>query len=243
MLISVHSVVFNEKMNPTRSAFRKIKVVSHKLLSIRRKRLHRIISVRPNYQIVNQLSENSIVVDLGTGEDADFSQDLIHRFGLRIFGFEPTRKHHDKLDAIVERTKGHFKYFKYAIADADEKRIFFESLTNVSGSFFKDHINVKRDRICSYEVNAIRLDTMFDILKIDHIDLLKMDIEGEEYSVFASANVGTLKKIDQIVVEFHHDTIDRFSSADTERVVRALETDGFEPYTEDYTNYLFFRTQ
>jgi FkbM family methyltransferase len=198
--------------------------------------------VKPNYQIVNKLNEKSIVVDLGTGEDADFSQDLIQRFGLRVFGFEPTRKHHDKLDSVVRRTKGHFEYFKYAIADTDEKRIFFESLTNVSGSFFKDHINIKRDKIRSYEVSAIRFDRIFDILKIDHVDLLKMDIEGGEYAVFASASVVTLRKIDQIVVEFHHDTIDRFSLADTDGVIHALENVGFESYTEDYTNYLFFRT-
>ena len=230
-------------MNSTRIALRKIKVVFHKLLSIRGKRRYNIISVKPNYQIVNKLNENSIVVDLGTGEDADFSQDLIQRYGLRIFGFEPTRKHHGNLDSVVEKTKGHFKYVKYAIADADGKRIFFESLTNVSGSFFKDHINIKRDKIRSYEVDAIRFDRIFDILGIGNIDLLKMDIEGGEYAVFASANVVTLGKIDQIAVEFHHDTIDHFSLADTNRVIRALETVGFESYTEDYTNYLFFRMQ
>jgi FkbM family methyltransferase len=182
-------------------------------------------------------------VDLGTGEDADFSQDLIRKFGLKAFGFDPTRKHHVKLDTVVERTNGRFKYYKYAIAANSQKKIFFESFENISGSLFKDHINVKNDEIRSYEVKTIRIDEIFGILKTDHIDLLKMDIEGGEYEVLASLNNVTLKKLDQIVVEFHHDTVDRFCLTDTQRAIRSLEDAGFKSYSEDYINYLFFRAK
>lgn len=199
-----------------------------------------IISVKP-YWVVNKLSEHSIVVDIGTGPEADFSQNLMRRYGLKAYGFDPTRKHHPHLEFIVKKMNGLFKYYKYAISDANGTKTFFESFENVSGSFFRDHINVTKDTIRSYDVRTITLDTIFDILNIDHIDVLKMDVEGEEYLVLSSVSDTTLKRIDQIVVEFHHHCVDCFSVALTRNVIQILETAGFKPYTTDYINYLFFR--
>lgn len=228
-------------MNFSRKVVRKFQAHLRTIFSIPKEKKYNIISVKPHYKIVDRLHEHNIVVDLGTDEDADFSQDLTRRFGLKAYGFDPTKKHHPNLESIVKKTKGRFKYYKCAISDSNGTRPFFESLRNISGSFFNDHINVKQNAIRSYVVKTIKLDTVFDILNLDHVDLLKMDIEGEEYSVLTSVHEATLKKIDQIVVEFHHDSIDRFSIADTRNIIRILETAGFRSHTTDHISYLFFR--
>lgn len=228
-------------MNLIRKVVRKFQAHLKMMFSIPKEKKYNIISVKPHYKIVDKLNDHSIVVDLGTGRDADFSQNLIRRYGLKAYGFDPTKKNHPNLDSIVKKTKGLFKYYKYAISDTNGTKTFFESLENISGSFFNDHINVKRDAIRSYDVQTIRLDTIFDILNINHIDLLKMDIEGEEYSVLSSVSDATLKRIDQIAVEFHHHCIDHFSVADTRNIIQILENAGFISHTTDYINYLFFR--
>lgn len=160
---------------------------------------------------------------------------------MKAYGFDPTLKHHPRLDSVVEKTEGHFKYYKYAISDTNGTRPFFESIENVSGSFLNTHINVKQDTIRSYDVETVTLNKIFEILNVDYIDLLKMDIEGEEYSVLASAPDSVLRAINQMVVEFHHDIIDGLTIACTRNVVRMLKTAGFRSHTTDYVNYLFFR--
>ena len=92
-------------MNLIRKVVRKLQAYLRTIFSIPKEKKHNIISVKPHYKIVDRLDEHSIVVDLGTGEDADFSQDLTRRFGLKAYGFDPTKKHHPNLDSIVEKRK------------------------------------------------------------------------------------------------------------------------------------------
>jgi FkbM family methyltransferase len=219
----------------------KIVLLVNRLLSIYIERKFKIISIKPTYKIVDRLNENSIVVDIGTGEDADFSQNLIKKYQLNAYGFDPTRKHHSSLDSVVEKSNGHFTYYKYAVSNRTSTKTFFESLKNRSGSFFDDHVNIKNDATLSYSVKTISIDSIFDILKIGRIDVLKMDIEGEEYSVLSSLPISILKAIDQLIVEFHHDTITRFKFKHTEDTIKILKTAGFIYHTVDNVNYLFFR--
>ena len=210
-------------------------------LAIPKEKNHNIISIEPTYKIVDKLTNHSIVVDLGTGEDADFSQNLINKYGLKAFGFDPTTRHHSSLDSVVKKFNGRFVYYKYAISRRVGKKTFFESSENRSGSFFDDHSNIKKDVILSYVVETIGLASIFDILKTRKIDVMKMDTEGEEYSVLSSSPTSILKAIDQIIVEFHHDTVNRFSFKHTQNIIRILEAAGFAWHTVDYVNYLFFR--
>jgi FkbM family methyltransferase len=161
-------------------------------------------------------------------------------YGLRAYGFDPTRKHHAHLDSIVNETNGKFKHYRFAISDTDESRVFYETLDNVSGSFFSDHENIRRDTTRSYEVRTITLDGIFDLLGVDQIDIMKMDIEGGEYSTLSAVSKATFRKIDQMAVEFHHHCVNQFSFKNTKDIIQTLQAVGFESYTTDSINYLFF---
>jgi FkbM family methyltransferase len=212
----------------------------NRILSIYIERKYKIISIKPAYKIVDNLNENSIVVDIGTGEDADFSQNLIMKYRLNAYGFDPTVKHHSSLDSVVEKSNGHFKYYKYAVSKESSTKTFFESLDNRSGSFFDDHVNIKNDTTSTYNVRTIGINAIFDILEIERIDVLKMDIEGEEYSVLSSLPISILKAIDQLIVEFHHETVTRFKFKHTQDMIKIMEAAGFIYHTVDNVNYLFF---
>jgi len=202
--------------------------------------LHDIIFIKPCY-FIKKLSSNSIAVDVGTGPDADFSQALINMYGLKSFGFDPTTKHHKDLDILEKESKERFRYYKYALADKKEVKLFFESEQNISGSFLSDHINVKNGIKKKYEVECITVDDIFDIIGIKNIDLLKIDLEGEEYSVLNFINRTTLDRIGQLIVEFHHNSVEHFNFNDTKMIVKRLEDYGYAYFTRDCTNFLFFR--
>ena len=217
-----------------------------KILRELRRRLQRrwfhLVFVEPDYWIRNSLRESSIVVDCGTGDSADFSQNLIQRYGGKCYGFEPTQKHHLLLDKVVQRNKGLFQYFPLAISDGNGIQKFFESDRNISGSLLDDHNNIVNDPVISYDVETIKLDKIFDFIGLDRIDLLKLDIEGEEYPVLWSVSKDSLQRIEQIVVEFHHFCVEIYSQKDTSKVVMRLKDFGFRSFTNDGRNYLFFRT-
>jgi FkbM family methyltransferase len=201
----------------------------------------RIVPVPPVYYIVDKLTANSVMIDLGTGADANLSQGLIARYGLRSYGFDPTRKHHPHLDTVVARTGEHFQYYPYAISGMSGIHRFFESQENVSGSFSADHSNIQCDTVVAYEVQAITLTEVFGLLELEQVDLLKMDIEGEEYSTLQAVEPALIRQIDQLIVEFHHHCIDHVTLADTKAAVQRLVEIGFRPYTVDGVNYLFFQ--
>ncbi len=62
--------------------------------------------------------------------------------------------------------------------------------------------------------------------KIDHVNLLKMDIEGIEFELFGSESFAKIApKIDTIVGEIHS-----YSGRNPMQLVDALKTNGFEFY-------------
>lgn len=89
------------------SSIRLIERKFHDIFTYERTK-YNITSVKP-YWIVNDLSKHSIVVNVGTGPEADFSQNLIRRYGLKAHGFDPTIKHHPNLENIVKKMNGFFK--------------------------------------------------------------------------------------------------------------------------------------
>lgn len=82
-----------------------------------------------------------------------------------------------------------------------------------------------------------RISILMSELGHDHIDLLKMDIEGTEYEVIAEILSNKIP-INQILVEFHH----RFPGIGMEKTlcaVAALRSAGYQlfhvsPWCEEY---------
>ena len=200
-----------------------------------------IISVDPCYHVRGPLREGSLVVDCGTGFDANFSQAMIASFGARCVGFEPTRKHHESLDRIVEQTAGRFTYHKRAMAAAAGPLRFFESVASVSGSFMTGHIHVRRDETTTYHVATTSIDGIFELLNVERIDVLKLDIEGAEYEVLESVSHAALDRVGQLIVEFHDHCVPECTPGRTRAIIDRLRSAGFRVFGWDGIDFLFFR--
>ncbi|MES2983429.1 MAG: FkbM family methyltransferase [Verrucomicrobiota bacterium] len=67
------------------------------------------------------------------------------------------------------------------------------------------------------------MDSILDEYNVSHVDFLKVDCEGGEYSIFDSVSTETLSRISKIAMEFH----ELHPSHDHRRIVQRLREAGF----------------
>jgi FkbM family methyltransferase len=195
----------------------------------------------PNYVFLENFSEDSTVIDIGCGFEAELSQYLIKNYRIKnAYGVDPTKKHAPALKQISEKYGDRFIHLQYAVADRETDLEFFETLEQESGSLFSDHKNILHDSIRKYTVKAITLEKLLRIVDRDKVALIKIDIEGMEFPLFNTINPELLKKFDQIFVEFHHYSVGSYRKRDTLRIVKKLEDCGLKSFTLDTINYLFY---
>jgi FkbM family methyltransferase len=94
-----------------------------------------------------------------------------------------------------------YSYNKAVFDDREEIKI-FRNEGNTGAS------SVKRDLEDHYSVSCIRLSEFLNENSLEHVDLLKLDVEGAEYEIIRDVEC-CLDRIDQIVVELHSRDLSR----------------------------------
>lgn len=119
-----------------------------------------------------------------------------------VYAIEPSLGHFTNLAHMVKFNRlTNVKPHKLAIANQDKKLKFFH---NKNKTMYSLSQSVEDKSTPPELVDCVRLDTLFKMLKIKKVDLMKLDIEGAEAEVFGGdgfANVAD--KIDTIVYETH----------------------------------------
>lgn len=155
-----------------------------------------------------------IVYSFGVGKDIRFETDLLRRFDCNVYCFDPTPK--SKQWICDQQLPEGLTFYPWGIADFDGTASF---------ALPEGH-NVSYVMSESGDTGTVkRLTTIMQELGHDHIDVLKIDIEGAEYSVLEDIAASNLS-IGQILVEFHH----RYSSATLEQTrsaIALLESQGY----------------
>lgn len=228
-------------LNVFKRIFRKIIRESKFYLRIIEAKKAGIAFAKPNYIYLDVFDESSIIIDVGCADDADFSVYTIEKYGLRAFGVDPTLKHAESLRMLEEKTNGRFKHLQLAVSSVEGPVVFNESSENVSGSLCSDHFNVLNDTCRSYEVEAVTLEGLIQKVGAEKVDLLKLDIEGAEYDLLSKITEDDLSPFRQIFIEFHHHALESFSKRDTKAIVKSICEKGFDSFTLDDHNYLFFK--
>ncbi len=147
--------------------------------------------------IPDSLSPDSKIISVGIGEDITFDLSIIHKYNCNVFAYDPTPKVKQFLKN--QELPPNFIYHNIAIGDCDGKLVFFppDNKDNVS------HTAIKRNNDSGVEVVSNKLSTIMSRHGFSEIDLLKIDIEGFEYSVIDNI-INENVKIKQLLVEFHH---------------------------------------
>lgn len=148
-----------------------------------------------------QLGPESIVVDFGANQ-GEFSRKIAQRYGLRAFGVEANPELYEKLKVVEAdpANNGRVRFFHYAISDKDDPVELHLSSESTTSSIASSGVPGARGTTI---VQGRTLATFVREIGVDHVDLLKCDIEGAEVGMFRSTSDDLLRRIGQITIEFH----------------------------------------
>lgn len=183
------------------------------------------------YVNTDLLNQDSIVYSFGIGKDISFDLSCIKKHGCKIFAFDPTPKSIQFIE--VEQPPKVFQFFDYGIcaSQSGEKTFFLpENPKATSGSLETiEQVNCQN----AIKVQMKQFNDIVKELNHEHIDVLKMDIEGSEYEVLEQIMDSQIS-IDQILVEFHDRMFDDEHSKSIE-IVKKMKTKGYVIFAHSNT--------
>ncbi len=169
------------------------------------------------------LTGESIVYSFGIGRDITFDEGIHKLSGCMVHGFDPTPIW---IERWSQRTPEWLIFHPYGLFKTDGSMEFYpprhpEQVQ--SGCIFKEWFTGDNP----IQVPMKCLPTIMRELGHDHIDLLKMDVDGAEYEVIDGLESNPLR-IGQIALEFHHYLL--ANDKPTKRAIAQLESLGYTAF-------------
>ena len=185
------------------------------------------------------LSNDSVVYSFGVGDDITFDLSLISSYSLHVHAFDPTPRSLEWIKHQQLPSKLHF--YPYGLAAYDGLAPFRQPANPNHVSF---SMEIQPDSNAELIQAPVRsLATILSELGHTKIDILKMDIEGAEYSALPTI-LNAQAEIRQILVEFHH-RFKTFSWNDTKKAIRQLKQSGYAIFfaSKTGTEFSFYNTK
>jgi FkbM family methyltransferase len=157
---------------------------------------HEIFNLKDYYKngTERRINEGDVVVDLG-GNMGIFNRWAFHQGASKVISFEPDKR-----------------YFKLLSLNADPRAVLFNAAVSHEigelNLYESSHLGGSNvfgiEGQEGYSVRTYTLNYLFEAGLVDHIDFLKVDIEGAEHAAFAGISDDNLKKVSTIAMEYHH---------------------------------------
>lgn len=181
----------------------------------------------------NSLNSDSIIYSFGIGEDISFDISIIRKYGCKVYGFDPTLR-------VVEWIKKQdlydkFLFYPIALSEKDGLMTFYSPKDELNVS----HTIIKNTDSKAVEVECKCIESISNMLNHTNIDLLKMDIEGFEYSVLENMLSSKIRP-KQLLIEFHH-FYPEIGNIRTENIIKLLEKNSYELFAiaDSFCEYSF----
>lgn len=143
-----------------------------------------------------KLNENSIVFDMG-GFVGQWASDLFAKYCCRIHIFEPVSEF---ADDIKKRFSANYKIIVHNFGLSDSTKQVAIKLDKEGSTVYKKGSECERTT-----VNLIKAEDFLKQNSVEHIDLMKINIEGGEYDLIEHLiETGFIKKITDLQVQFHN---------------------------------------
>ncbi len=179
------------------------------------------------------LDPESIIYSAGVGQDASFDLALSERFGSMVHLFDPSPTGINTMSLEENQAKGMI-FHPIGLAGESGELEFGEPANPEEGSYSIADQNTKRIKFpCTSVADFMREQGH------DHVDLLKMDIEGSEYGVLECLLRDRLP-VRMLCCEFHH-FLPGYSRLMTLRYVLRLKQHGYSLIYKDHHDYTFFQ--
>lgn len=173
--------------------------------------------------IADLIRPDGIVFDIGVN-DGGFAVLMAPRC-RRVIGFEPDARYRSQL-----KLPANVSVYPSAIAASRGTYPFHVNTETCASLHYTDAGAVTE------MVEAITLEDALAMVPEGVIDLIKMDIEGEEMAVLSTAPAGLFSRIAQITVEFH-DFLDPSSLPQIDAVIQRMRGLGYRVFRFSRRNH------
>jgi len=181
------------------------------------------------------LESSSIVYCGGVGRDVTFDHAIADRFRCQIWLFDPSPTGKETMSHEVN-CRPEFQFLPVGISARDEIRYLAPPTNPEEGSWFASSFS--RSGFVSVECQS--LSTLMQRHGHNHIDLLKIDIEGPEYEVIDDLLERKLD-IRQICVEYHHGILPGITRTQTIKSILRLLSSGYRLIHKVGNNHTFIK--
>ena len=207
-----------------------------------------------DHTILINKKKDIIIFDLGANEGR-FYNEAVNFFGLdaikKYIGVEPNIELFKK-NLLPLQDKKIVMVNKAVYSESNLELYFTEVENHEAGNILaetNDRFKWGEKEPKKYKVSTITISDLMDDVNVDHIDYLKVDIEGSEYALIDSLTPELCEKINQISIEFH-DFIDPELKDKSDEYVQKLVNLGYEMifskkwpgrFGTDYMDCLFIK--
>jgi len=189
-------------------------------------------------------SKSPVILDVGCnkGQSVDFFLNI--NDSSMIYAFEPNKKLYIQLQEEYQNFHN-IQLFNLGVSSQNGKLTFNENIMDETSTFetlnYDSAYLKKKAKILgvspkkliteSYEVEVITLSSFIEEKKIDKIDVVKIDVEGHEFSclqgLFDQPNIAN--RIHFIQLEHHEDDM-YMNKKDDYMIKQLLKNNGFEEF-------------
>lgn len=178
------------------------------------------------------LGPGSIIYSGGVGRDVTFEHALVKNFGCNVVLFDPSPTGLETM-ALPENQIPQFRHHAVALAEKSGTLRFAPPKEEQEGSWF-----TAPEGEATIEVPCVDLATLMQRNGHDHIDLLKIDIEGAEYGVLDDLLRRKLR-VGQVLVEFHHLNLPGIRRSQTIRAIVKMSMASYRLLDQQGGNHTF----
>ena len=175
------------------------------------------------------LTANSVIYGGGVGRDITFEHALVVLFDPSPTGLATMRRPENQIPQ--------FKFHPVALSDRTGVLRLSAPKDADEGSWFTQTPGEE----AVVEVPCVDLATLMRQNGHEHIDLLKIDIEGAEYGVLDNLLCQRIP-VRQVLVEFHHQMLPGIRRSQTIRAILKMAGAGYKLISQDGNNHTFLRT-
>lgn len=171
------------------------------------------------------LGPDSVIYSAGVGRDITFEHALADRFGAKIILLDPSPTGLETM-TLAENQRDEFIFLNAALAGHDGQLELAPPPDPEEGSWILGGSDGKAKGSDAIRVGCRSISSLVEEFGNSHIDLLKIDIEGAEYSVLESILKSPIK-IKQIAVEFHNGVLPGIPRSRTIRSLISMFMKGY----------------
>lgn len=172
--------------------------------------------------------KNDLII-LDVGANIGWTSYYFSQFAKQVYSLEPSTEHFNVFTQMLE-------YNQIKNVKPIKKALYIESGTFPlydPGSKYNNktmrslHQAMANPEVAPEQVQTITLDQLFKDEGIEHVDLMKLDVEGSESEILSHSSFAEVApKIDTILIELHS-----WSGRHPNQVKEALKNNGFEVET------------